>query len=251
MQESERDAMIQEYPDVWIYERIAWYVYPTVYQLKTATFDFSGGPEEAQYTVTLKAYVDGKETTIDLPEVDLAASAVHMRMTADFAKLTATLTEFDIRSERVSHNAVIKVGSLRIPFSVSAQGTFTSTTARGPFAIDAATGTFADFVDDPQTLDASDDAFTFSGLVQFGDQTLTFGHTAGAIDFELSSLGTFESLNLLPGRVNARVPLTFQWHRPDQKDPLVEASVDGRRVELYVASMYAATQGLWEGTSVP
>jgi len=251
LQESERDRLIREYPDVWIYERVAWYVYPTVLQSVPGTFDFSGGPEEARYTVTLRAYVDGKEATIDLPEVDFVPSTAHMRMNADFAKLTASLVEFDIRSERVSHNAVIKVGSVRVPFAVSAQGTFESSTARGPFVIDATTGTFADFADAPQTLDARDDTFTCNGLVQVGDQTLTFSHSASAIDFELSSLGTFESLNLLPDRVNARVPQTFQWRRPDQKDLLVEAFVDGRRVELYVASMYAATQGLWAGTAVP
>lgn len=251
LQESERDRLIREYPDVWIYERIAWYVYPTVYQTEPGTFDFSGGPDEARYTATLRAYVDGKEATIDLPEVDFVPSAAHMRMNADFAKRTASLVEFDIRSERISHHAVIKVGSVRIPFAISAQGTFESSTVRGPFVIDASTGVFADFVDTPQTLDARGDTFTCNGLIQVGDQTLPFSHTASAIDFELSSLGTFEALHLLPDRVNARVPLTFQWHRPDQKDLLVEASVDGRRVEIYVASMYAATLGLWAGTSVP
>jgi hypothetical protein len=251
LQESERDRLIREYPDVWIYERVAWYVYPTVQQIKTATFDFAGAADQARYTVTLRAYVDGKEATIDLPELDLRASTAHMRMNADFAQLTATLLEFDIRSDRVSHNAVIKVGSLQIPFSVAAQGTFTSTTSRGPFTIDAATNTFADFFESPQILESRGDSFTFDGMVQFGERALTFSHTANAIDFELSAQGTFESLDLLPGAIHARMPRTFQWRRPDQKELLVETFVDGRRVELHIASMYAATQGLWVGTAVP
>lgn len=248
--ESEKNALIADHSDVWFYEGIAWYVYPTSYQLDTMTFDFSGGPDEAWYTVTLKAYVDGKEATIDMPDVDFVASAAHMRMTTDFTRLTANMTEFDIRSESVSHNAVIKVGSLRIPFLVSGKATFEASTARGPFAIDAPTGTFADFVDAPQTLDAREDTFACSGTVQFGDQSVAFDHTASAVDFELSSLGTFESMDLLPEGLNARMPLTFQWHRPDRKDQLIEASIDGRRIQLYVTHMYVGTQGLWRGAAV-
>lgn len=250
LEESEKNELIAEYPDVWTYEGIAWYVYLAPYQFRTTAYDFSGGSGEALYTVTFEAYVDGKEATIDRPDVDFVTRSARMRMTSDFTDLTTTLTELDIRSELASHDAVITVGSLRIPFSVSGQGTFEATTARGPFTIDAATGLFADFAGVPQILGAQRDTFSCSGSVRFTDQAIAFNHTAGAVDFELSSLGVFESMDLLPEGVNARMPLTFQWHRPDLRDLIVEASVDGRRVQLYITYMYAATQGLWRGAVV-
>ncbi len=247
--ENEKDELVRQ-PETWFYEGISWYVYPTSYQLETMTFDFSGGRDQALYTMTLKAFVDGKEAPIDIPDVDFTASVTHMRMTTDFTNLTATMTEFDVRSGSVSHDAVIKVGSLRIPFVVSAKATFEAPTVRGPFTIDGPTGTFADFVDAPQTRDAREDTFACNGTVQFGDQSVTFQYTASAVDLELSSLGTFESMDLLPEGLIANMPLTFQWYRPDLKDLLIETSVDGRRVQLYVTQMYVGTQGLWRGAAV-
>lgn len=249
-QESEKNMLVAGFSDVWIYEGVAWYVYPTPYQLTTVTFDFSGASQEAWYTVTLRAEVDGKEATIDLPDIDFVPSSTHMRMTTDFTKLTTTLTEFRIRSAEISHTAAIRAGSVQIPFSLSGRGTFESGVARGPFTMDSLTGRFADFADAPQTFDAQKDTFTCSGLVRLGDQTLAFDRSASAVDFELSSYGTFESLDRLPDGINARVPLTFQWHRPRVKDLLVEATVDGRRVQLYITYMYAATEGLWQGAAV-
>ena len=43
------------------------------------------------------------------------------------------------------------------------------------------------------------------------------------------------------------MPLTFQWHRPYVKDLLIQSSVNGHLVQLYVTYIYVGTQGLWEG----
>jgi len=253
MDEKERDKLIEEYPDVWTYEGIAYHAYPTPYQPKEITYDFIGGAEETWYTMILTAYIDGQEADIDAPEIRFTATSAWMQLTADFVNLTATLNGFHVQSQVIKHIATItQRGSkeLSIPLELIAEASFESLFPRGPFVIDPATGTFADFTDAGQTLGAAEETYSYNGSIVLGELMTEFDRTTSAVALELESSGTFESLGLLPDNVNVSMPLTFQWYGPSTKELLVETYVDGHLVQVYVTHTYVGTQGLWEGQAV-
>jgi len=250
MDEGEKNKLITEYPNVWVLEGIAFYTYSTPYKPKIATYYFTGDAEDASYTMVLTAYLDGKEAEIDLPEVRLTTTEARMQMTTDFTNQTVTLDAFRLESELIEHRATIgQRGStaLSIPFSMSARATFKALSPRGPFAIDSATGTFADFRDAPESLPAENETYTHSGQVTLDGRTASFDFTAEAAQFDLESSGTFGSLSLLSEGVSASLPQTFQWQRPEGRDLLVETMVDGRLIQLFVTYTYVGTQGVWQG----
>ena len=253
MVESEKDRLIREYPQVWTYQGIAFYAYPTPYPSQQVTYDFIGGADGAWYTMTLTAYIDGKEAQIDAPEVRFTTISAWMQMTTDFTNLTTTLDEFHVESQVVEHFATIRqAGSegLSIPFSMSAQAVFEALSPRGPFILDPATGAFADFLDAGESLTAERETYAYSGSVTLGDRITDFDRTTEAVQLDLESSGTFESLNLLSEAVSASMPLTFQWRRPNVQDLLVETMVDGHLVQIFVTYTYVGTQGEWEGQAV-
>lgn len=248
--ESEKNRLITEYPNVWTLERISFYAYSTAYKPQQATYEFTGEDENVTYTMTLAAYVDGVEAIIDNPNVRLATTTARMRMKTDFTDLTTTLNDLRLESELDDHATTIRLTNakgLSIPFSVSAQATFKALTPRGPFAIDPASGNFADFTVAPETLPGENEAFAYRGLVSFAKQTVDFDRTTEALQFELASYGTFGSLSMLSEGASVELPLTFQWRSPRLRDPLVEATVDGRFVQIFVSDVYLGTQSVWPG----
>lgn len=253
MVESEKDKLLTEYPNVWTFEGIGFCAYSTPYKPEEVTYNFSGDAEDACYTMTLAAYVDGKEAQIDRPEVTFTVTSARMQMTTDFTNQTTTLNALRITGELVEHTGTIQqkdIAGVSIPFSMSAQATFSALTERGPFAIDPATGTFADFVDAPEHLRAEKETFATNGQVTLGDRAALFDLTAEAVQLDLESFGTFGSLSLLSEGVSARLPQTFQWLRPDVRDLLVETMVDGHVVQLFVTCAYVGTEEVWEGKAV-
>jgi len=251
--EKERDKLIEEYPDVWTLEGIAYHAYPTPYQPKEITYDFIGGAEEAWYTMILTAYIDGQEAEIDAPEIRFPARSAWMQLTTDFVNLTATLNGFRVQSQVIKHiTTITQRGNkgLSIPLELSAEASFESLFPRGPFVIDPNTGTFANFTDAGQTLSAAEETYSYNGSIALGELMTQFDRTTSAVALELESSATFEFPDLLPDRVNVSMPLTFQWFGPSIKELLVETYVDGHLVQVYVTHTYVGTQGLWEGQAV-
>ncbi len=80
-------------PYVWTYEGVAWYAYkdPNVISPEGGTYEFSGGSDSASCTLTLKAYIDGAEATIDDPQLTFGSQNGYMRMAVDFDALRATI----------------------------------------------------------------------------------------------------------------------------------------------------------------
>jgi len=203
--------------------------------------------------MTLAAYVDGKEAQIDLPDAAFSVTSAWMQMTTDFTDQTATLNALRLAGELVEHTGTIRqkdIVGVSIPFSMSAQATFSALAQRGPFAIDPTTGTFADFVDTPEHLTAERETFACNGQVTLGGRTALFDLTAEAAQLDLESFGTFESMNLLSEGVSASLPQTFQWLDPNIRDLLAETIVDGHVVQLFVTSAYVGTEGVWQGKGV-
>ena len=251
--ESEKDNLLINFPETWESEGIAYYAYAKPYQPIEVTYDFVGGAEEVQYTMTLTAHIDGQEAQIDAPEVRFTTTSAWMRMRTNFMSQTATVNGFHVQSQLPQHVATISQGcprGLSIPFAMSAEAAFASLTPRGPFGVDPTTGTFADFVDAGENLAAEKETYTYRGAIRLGDQTASFEQTTEAVELELDSFGTLESLGLLPDSVSAHMPQTFQWHRPSVKDLLVETTMDGHLVQVYVNYTYVGTQGLWTGQAV-
>lgn len=252
MDEAEKEALIVNSPTVWTYEGIAWYAFAKPFQPKQATYDFTGGADDLWYAMTLSAYVDGKEASVDVPEVQLVPTFGRMQMTIDFTNLTTTFNTLYVQTETVQHAATITTqsGAVTIPLALSVEGSFAALTQRGPFDIDPATYVFADFAKANQNLTAKQATYTYSGSAVLGSVRVNFARASSALQFELQSFGAFEDLTLLPDAINARMPLTFQWNRPYVKDLLAEALVDGHLVQVYVTYVYVGTQGVWEGQAV-
>ncbi|UCD52752.1 MAG: hypothetical protein JSW27_08960 [Phycisphaerales bacterium] len=248
--EEEKNVLLTDYPGMWTDEGIAFYVYTTSYRPSQVTYALTGGKEEARTTMTLAAYVDGQTARIDAPTIEFATDSTRMRLAADFISLTTTLEETHITGQATTHKTAIRqsgASGITIPFSISIQPTFAALSSRGPFPLDLATGRFADYVGAPQTLPGDRETFAYSGSATLGDQKLTFDQTVDAEELELSSYGAFKSLSSFSENVNVSLPQTFQWRRANARHLLLEATVNKRRVQVFVTDVYTATEGVWEG----
>ena len=248
--EDERDTLVKDAPGVWADEGVAFYAYTTSFRPDQVTYALSGGAEEARTTLTLAAYVDGQAARIDAPTIACATDTTRMRLTADFTDLTATLEETHINGRATTHSTTIQqsgASGITIPFSISIQPTFAALSPRGPFALDLATGRFADYAGTPENLPGNGEQFTCTGTATLGDQKLTFNTSADAQQLELSSFGAFKALSSFSENVNVSLPKTFQWRRTNSRDLLLETTVNKRRVQIFITSLYTATEGVWEG----
>jgi predicted outer membrane repeat protein len=247
--ENEKNRVIQNYPGIWQFEGIAWYAYAQPSLPGSASYNFTGGPQEALYSFTLSATVDGKDAQISTPTVKFATSSTSMQMALDFNKQTTTLGNLQVQTAATTSNATIQqTGSgVSIMIALSAQASFTVSKPQGPYSIDPTTGVFADYTKANQNILAQDPVFKYSGSIQFSGQNKDFNVQTTATQLELNASGTFENMDLLPDEIDAQMPSTFQWHRQGVKDLLVSASVNGHSVQLYVTSVDVSTQGVWKG----
>ena len=251
--EDEKNRVVQNYPSIWQLEVIAWYAYAQPHPPDSAAYNFTGGPQEASYTLTLSATVDGKDAQIVTPTAKLSISNTSMQMALDFNKQTTTLESLQVQTAATTANTTVRQSSsgVSIPFTLSVQASLAISKSQGPYAIDPTTEVFADFTKASQTLAVQDPVLKYSGSVQLGGQSVNFDLQTAATQLELSASATFEAINLLPAEIHARMPSTFQWHRPGVKDLLAQASVNGHTVQLYVTSVDVSTQGLWTGKIAP
>ena len=179
--EAEKDKLIHDTPETWIYEGIVWYAFAKPYYTSPATYDFSGGSEGVSYTMTLKAYVDGQEAQIDQPNVQFLPQTTQAKMSIDFANLTITLNEIHILTDTLQQSGTIKLPGISIPFALSAQADFDGLAPRGPYAVDPTTGVFADFVNAPKDLTANQETFSCNGTVTIGGQLIQFSLASSAM----------------------------------------------------------------------
>jgi len=248
IRESEKEFLQREYPAVWQLESVAWYAYAQPHEPGRSAYAFTGGAGEAWYTLTLSATVDGKEAQLAIPDVKLATASTSMRMTIDFTRLSTTLDSLGVQTAATDFSTTLRPASgSSIPLSLSLQASFDARQQQGPFTIDPTTRVFADFTRNNQNLTVKDPVFQYRGTARIGDQTRSFERQDTATRLELENSGTFEGIDLLPEEIQARLPFTFQWHRQYVRDLLVEASVGGRLVQIYVTYAYVGTQGLWKG----
>jgi hypothetical protein len=162
------------------------------------------------------------------------------------------LDTLSVRTETVEQGVEITVPGtdVKIPVALSTQMQFVLPTARGPYTIDPTTHLFADSRQANQDIAGKDSYFTYTGVMRLGGQEVAFDRTMPTTRYELESVGEFTGLELLPKRISASVPLTFQWHRQQTRDLLAEGQVDGRRVKVYVTYSYVGTQNLWPGERI-
>lgn len=252
MDEREKDDLIENLPDSWQYEGIAWCVYPKQQDLGVVSYAFTQGAEGAWCTCTLAASIDGQEAQISSPEIRLTPASAQMQMTVDFRGLTVVLDMLSVRTETVEHVAELALPGtdVKIPVALSTQMQFVLPTARGPYTIDPTTRLFADYRQANQDIAGKDSYFTYTGVMRLGGQEVAFDRRMFATRYELESAGEFTGLELLPKGISASVPLTFQWHRQQTRDLLAEGQVDGRRVKVYVTYSYVGTQNLWPGERI-
>ncbi len=248
--EAEKDKLISQSSKVWLYEGIAWYVYETLGTPRSgpngSVYELSGGSQAARCTLSLKAYLDGKEVRIDNPEVKYPVDHTYMRMTLDAAAMTATLNEFLVETKVLEHAATIggnDSNRLPIPIVLSTSVLFWSRTMRGPFGIDPQMLTF------PTTgigrLPGGSETFTVGGSVTVDGHNLDVGLVQKATGFTTGDPGTFDTSGL-PDRLSARLAGTLQWSRPPQ-DLLLETTIKGSVLQLYMTSAHIQTTGVWQG----
>jgi hypothetical protein len=212
-------------------------------------YTFTGGPEQASYILTLGAAVDGKEVPLAVPEFRLSTSSTWMQMTIDFDRSSTTLIRLHIQTAATDYRATLPSGGsdAAIPLTLAVEGLLDASLPVGPFAVDPSTGVFAAVSNPNPNLVIKDPLARCSGVIRVGSQTKTFTIEGVVTRFEPEATGTFESLNLLPEEIVANIPYTFQWHRQYIKDVLIDTSVDGHRVQVYITSIYVGTQGRWKG----
>lgn len=247
--EEEKDLVLNTFPRVWTFESVAWYAFVQPFQPKQVTYDFAGGSDDAWYSLQLEAYVDGQKAVLDQPDVQLVPTSGQMEMSVNFTNLTTTFNTLRVQTQTAQHAATIttQTGLLAVPVALSIGASFDALTQRGPFGIDPVTGVFADFGKTNQSYTADQATYTYNGSVTLGGTRVNFARVSSALKLELQSYGVFERLDLVPDGIDARLPLTFQWHRSYVKDLLAEAWVDGHLVQIYVTYVYVGTQGVWEG----
>jgi hypothetical protein len=251
MNEAEKDTLISQSPTVWLYEGIAWYAYERLDTQRSepsgVVYELSGGSAEALCTLSLKAYLDGKEVPIDHPDVRYTADHTYMRMTLGSAAMTATLNEFLVETKVSAHGAVVGGNDPNrpaIPLVLSTRILFWGRTTRGPFGIDSQKLTFP--TTGSGSLPGGSETFTLGGSVTVDGNQFDAGLVQKATGFTTGDAGTFDTSGL-PDRLSARMAGTLQWSRP-QQDLLLETTIKGRVLQLYVTSAHMQTTGVWRGT---
>ncbi len=250
MSEAEKAKLLNQKPTAWLSEGIAWYAYETSstepVAAKAAVYEFEGGPQEVRCTITLKAYLDGKEATISEPNLVYSPDHAYMKMTVDLTALTTTLQEFLAESKVMQQTVTIGQGGtegVQIPVVLSTSVLFWGRTVRGPFGIDAKALTF------PTTagsrLPGSDESFTINGSATVDGGKLDLGVVEKVDEFATGDPGSFDTSGL-PDQLKARVAETFQWSCR-QQDVLLDTTVKSGRLQIYVTSAHLQTAGTWQG----
>ena len=247
--EAEKDKLISQYAETWTFEGVAWYAYP-ISETKPAdanavTYEFRGGALEAVCTLTLKAFIDGKEAKIDKPQITYTPDSAYLAMAVDLKGLQTTVNEFLVQTAFLQHEVTIGGdGAAEIPIVLSSNVIFWGRTARGPFDIDPNTLTFPTAASG--ALPGSDESFTIGGSVTVDEAKLDVGLVVRATEFATGGPGVFD-ISLLPDTLSAPMDGTFQWSCRQQQNLLLQTTVKGGVLEIYVTDAEIKTTGVWQG----
>ena len=254
--ETEKGQIIAEQAGIWTFEGIAWYAYDADSSdsgspvIEGTEYEFSADGTAASFELDLKAYLDGREVQIDLPEVMLSPTSGTMKMLVDFDAMTTSLAELQIDSDLTQHAAVITdtdgTGAT-LSLMLSVEGRFETVTARGPFAIDSLTNGFSTAMTAQGPI--VDEVFTLAGAVVFEDHKYPVDLTLPATDFRVDGQGTFDDTSY-PKRLDVNLGGPFQWSSQDQETLLLEADLKGHTVQVYIASLHVRPTGSWLGKDV-
>jgi len=252
IKETEKDKLIDQYANTWSFEGVAWYAYATLgpepVDPNAVVYEFQAGALEAVCTLTLQALIDGKEAKIDKPEVTYTPDSGSLRMTVDLKALKTTLNEFLVETAFLQHEATIgggdDAGTAEIPIVLSSNVVFSGRTPRGPFDLDPNTLMF------PTTpsgaLAGNNESFTIGGSVTVDGSKIDVGLVIRATEFTTGGPGMFDT-SLLPDSLSARMDGTFQWSCREQQNLLLETTVKGSVLQIYVTSAQIRTTGVWQG----
>jgi hypothetical protein len=238
----------------WSYEGIAWYAYAHPQAGATepnAVYELTGGASEIQCTLTLKALLDGKEVTIDKPEVTFAFGAGDgvMDMTVDSGSLKATLDDLLVKGTVSGYQATVgdsKSGG-QVSLVLSAGIMFWGQAAHGPFGVDPNTLMFPTTGGGTGAGDAKLERFTLSGSVTVDGNDVNISLDQEATTFATGAPGALDA-SALPERLNARLAGTFQWSCPQPSaQPLLTTKTKSGMLQLYVATLGVQTTGVWQG----
>jgi len=250
IREAEKDKLINQYSDAWLYEGVAWYAYEAVSatpsEPNVAAYEFSGGSQEAQCTFTLKAYIDGKAVKIDKPDLTFTPANAYMKMTVDLGAMKTTLDALFVESQILQYAATAAgsdANGIQIPLAMSVSVIFLNETPRGPFGIDPNSLAFP--TTGGGTLPGDKASFTVNCSVTVDGKTQDAGTVQRATRFATGSQGTFDTLGL-PGQLSARMAGTFRWSCEKQEDLLLKTTVKGSVLELYVTAAEIQTAGTWK-----
>jgi len=170
-----------------------------------------------------------------------------MKMGVDLGAMKTTLQELLWQSTFLPHTATIggDKDAVQIPITLNSSVMFWGQTARGPFDLDPNTLTF------PTTASGNlpgtnDETFTISGTIIVDGNKLEIGLVQRATDFATGKAGTFDAA-AAPEGLSVRMDGTLQWSRQKQQDLLLETTVKGGRLQLYVVSLQIQTTGVWQG----
>ena len=188
MDEAERDRLIKEQAGTWIPEDVAWYAFkdaggigPT--PTTSGKYEFSGGEENILCTLTLKAYINGLEATIDNSRLTFAPENAYMRLAVDFNDLTTTIEEVLVESKTLQHTTTIRggaQGNTVIPLTVSGSVIFWAATPRGPYRVNPLVLAFPG---SKMTLNGENETFTLTGSATVNGTRHTISQAVRATRF--------------------------------------------------------------------
>ena len=254
--EAEKDRLTKESPQVWSYEGVAWYAYTD-----SRDRDGRGEPNCRRRRVRVlrrgirgrvhaclsRPCIDGKEVHDRPSGVAYTADTGYMRMDVDLEAMKTTVQELLWQSTFLPHTATIggDKDAVQIPITLSSSVMFWGQTLRGPFDIDSKALTF------PTTASGAlpgtnDETFTLGGTVTVDGNKLEVGLVQRATNFATGKAGTFDTA-AAPETLSVRMDGTFQWSRQGQQNLLLETTVKGGLLQLYVVSSQIQTTGVWQG----
>jgi hypothetical protein len=248
--ETERNKLINEYAGVWIPEDVAWYAYTDANGVEPTpsgpgTFEFSGGADIASCIFTLKAYVNGVEAPIDNPRLTFTPQTGYLRMAVDFDAMTTTIEEVLVECKSAQHTMTIgggAQGQVAIPVSMSNSVIFWATTPRGPYRINPQTLTFPI---SSTTSAGNNETFTLTGSITVEGGKFNAGQAVRATRFT-EGRGEFDD-DALPEQLSIRMVEPFQWVRSGHEDRLIQTTVGGNQLQLYISGVQVRTTGIWQG----
>jgi hypothetical protein len=249
--EAERDKLITEYAGVWIPEDVAWYAYtdPNVVgpgPSEPGVFEFSGGAGNATCTFTLKAYVNGVEAAIDNSRLTFTPQTGYMRMALNFGAMTTTIEEVLIETQSAQHATTIRGGAqgqVVIPVTLSTSVIFWGVTPRGPYGINPQN---LSFPITSKALAGDNETFTLTGSITLGGSKFNIGQAVRATRFT-EGRGEFDD-TALPQELDVNMVQPFQWTRTGHEDRLIQTTIGGNQLQLYILSAQVRTTGVWQGT---